>query len=62
MDRDPDRMGVRIAIHIFRVLLGDIVLASIHWLGPLAWLGLLPLVWGALGLWSDYRTRHPADY
>jgi hypothetical protein len=34
---------VRIACGIFNVVLGVLLLASYHWLGPLTWLAAVPL-------------------
>jgi hypothetical protein len=48
---------VRSACGIFNVLLGVILLASAPWLGPLAWLGLVPLAGAALIFWTVYRLQ-----
>jgi hypothetical protein len=55
--RNPAWMRARIAFNIFRVLLGVVLLASIPWLGPLAWLGTIPLAWAALSFWADHRVK-----
>lgn len=47
----------RIAINFLRVIIGAAVLSCIHFAGPLALLGLLPLAWGAAGLWWTYRGQ-----
>jgi hypothetical protein len=43
---------VRVACGVFNVVLGVLLLASGHWLGPLAWLGVLPLAGAALIFWT----------
>ena len=48
---------VRVACGIFNVVLGVLLLASFHWLGPLAWLGVLPLAGAALILWTACRLQ-----
>ena len=48
---------VRIACGVFNVVLGVLLLASGHWLGPLAWLGVLPLAGAALIFWTAYRLQ-----
>jgi signal transduction histidine kinase len=50
--------GVRIASGIFNIVLGVALLASVHWAGPLAWLGLLALAGAALIFWTVYRLQH----
>jgi len=35
-----------------------LLLASGHWLGPFAWLGLIPLAGSALLFWTGYRLQH----
>ena len=56
--RRPRRYaGVRIACGIFNVVLGVALLASLHWAGPLAWLGLLALAGAALIFWTAYRLQ-----
>jgi hypothetical protein len=49
--------GFRLACGVFNVGLGVLLLASGHWLGPLAWLGLVPLAGSALIFWTAYRLR-----
>ena len=49
--------GVRIGCGIFNVVLGVVLLASVPWAGPLAWLGLLPLAGAALIFWTVYRLQ-----
>jgi hypothetical protein len=48
---------VRVACGVFNVVLGVLLLASVHWLGPLAWLGVLPLAGAALIFWTAYRLQ-----
>ena len=49
--------GVRVACGIFNVVLGVVLLASVHELGPLTWLAALPLAGAALIFWTA-RTLH----
>ena len=48
---------VRVACGVFNVVLGVLLLASGHWLGPLAPLGVLPLAGAALIFWTAYRLQ-----
>ena len=48
---------VRVACGIFNVVLGVLLLASFHQLGPLTWLAALPLAGAALIFWTVYRLR-----
>jgi hypothetical protein len=48
---------VRLACGVFNVVLGVALLASGHWLGSLAWLGVLPLAGAALIFWTAGRLR-----
>ena len=50
--------GVRVACGIVNVVLGVLLLASFHELGPLTWLAALPLVGAALIFWTVYGLRH----
>jgi hypothetical protein len=50
-------VGVRVACGIFNVALGVLLLASVHWLGPLTWLAVLPLAGAALIFWTVYRLQ-----
>ena len=50
-------VGVRVACGIFNVVLGVLLLASARWLGPLAWLGVLPLAGAALIFWAACRLQ-----
>src|SRR3984885_8307238 len=50
-------VGVRVACGIFNVVLGVLILASVRWLGPLAWLAALPLAGAALIFWTVYRLQ-----
>jgi signal transduction histidine kinase len=57
--RRPRRYaGVRIASGIFNLLFGVALLASLHWAGPLALWGVLPLAGSALIFWTVYRLQH----
>jgi hypothetical protein len=53
--------GVRIASGIFNVVLGVALLASVHWAGPLAWLGVLALAGAALVFWTARRLQASAQ-
>ena len=48
---------VRVACGIFNVVLGVLLLASFHQLGPLTWLAALPLAGAALIFWTVYRLQ-----
>jgi hypothetical protein len=48
---------VRVACGVFNVVLGVVLLASGRWLGPLAWLGALPLAGAALIFWTASRLQ-----
>jgi signal transduction histidine kinase len=50
-------VGVRFACGIFNVVLGVLLLASFHRLGPLTWLAALPLAGAALIFWTVYRLQ-----
>jgi signal transduction histidine kinase len=50
-------VGVRVACGIFNVVLGVLLLASFHELGPLTWLAALPLAGAALIFWTVYRLQ-----
>jgi hypothetical protein len=52
---------VRVACGIFNVALGVLILASVHWLGPLAWLAALPLAGAALIFWTARRLQASAS-
>ena len=49
--------GVRLACGIFNVVLGVLVLALFHYLGPFTWLAALPLAGSALIFWTVYRLQ-----
>ena len=49
---------VRFGCGIWNLCLGVLLLASGHWLGPFAWLGLVPLAGSALLFWTGYRLQH----
>ena len=48
---------VRVACGVFNLGLGVLLLAVGHWLGPLAWLAVLPLAGAALIFWTAYRLQ-----
>jgi hypothetical protein len=48
---------VRVACGIFNLVLGVLLLASAHWLGPLTWLAALPLAGAALIFWTAHRLQ-----
>jgi hypothetical protein len=48
---------VRVACGIFNVVLGALLLASVHWLGNLSWLAVLPLAGAALIFWTAHRLQ-----
>ena len=50
-------VGVRVACGIFNVVLGVLLLAAFHELGPLTWLAALPLAGAALIFWTVYRLQ-----
>jgi signal transduction histidine kinase len=50
-------IGVRVACGIFNVVLGVLLLASVHELGSLTWLAALPLAGAALIFWTVYRLQ-----
>ena len=49
---------VRVGCGIWNLCLGVLLLASAHWLGPFAWLGLIPLAGSVLLFWTGYRLQH----
>jgi hypothetical protein len=56
--RHPHRwVQVRVACGVFNFVLGLLLLASAHWLGSLAWLGVLPLAGAALIFWTARRLQ-----
>jgi len=48
---------VRVTCGVFNVVLAVLLLTSGRWLGPLAWLGMLPLAGAALIFWTAYRLQ-----
>ncbi len=50
-------VGVRFACGIFNVVLGVLLLASAHWLGPLTWLAAIPLAGAVLIFWTARRLQ-----
>jgi len=56
--RHPRAWGsFRLACGIWNLGLGVLLLASGRWLGPLAWLGAVPLAGSALIFWTAYRLQ-----
>ena len=53
--------GVRIASGVFNLVLGVALLASLHWAGPPALLGVLPLAGAALIFWTVRRLQASAQ-
>ena len=49
--------GFRLAAGVWNLFLGVLLLASFHWLGPLAWLGAVPLAGAVLIFWTAYRLQ-----
>jgi O-antigen/teichoic acid export membrane protein len=52
---------VRVACGVFNLALGVLLLASGHWLGPLASLGALPLAGAAMIFWTARRLQTSAQ-
>jgi hypothetical protein len=50
-------VSVRVACGIFNVALGVLLLASVDWIGPLAWLSAIPLAGAALIFWTAHRLQ-----
>ena len=50
--------GCALPVAVFNFGLGVLLLASGQWLGPLAWLGAVPLAGAALIFWTVYRLQH----
>jgi len=50
-------VGVRVACGVFNVILGVLLLAAVHQLGPLTWLAAIPLAGAALIFWTVYRLQ-----
>ena len=50
-------VGVRVACGIFNVARGVLLLASVRWLGPLAWLAAIPLAGAVLIFWTAHRLQ-----
>ena len=48
---------VRVDCGIFNVVLGVLLLASVHWIGPLAWLAAIPLAGAVLIFWTAHRLQ-----
>jgi hypothetical protein len=51
-------MQARIVFNAYRILLGVLLLASLPWTGPLALLGIIPIVWAAVSYSWIYRVQH----
>lgn len=56
--RSPGWMQARIVFNAYRILLGVLLLASLPWTGPLALLGIIPIVWAAVSYSWIYRVQH----
>ena len=52
---------VRVACGVFNLVLGVLLLASVHWLGAVTWLAALPLAGAALIFWTVYRLQASAQ-
>jgi O-antigen/teichoic acid export membrane protein len=52
---------VRVACGVFNLVLGVLLLASVHWLGAVTWLAALPLAGAALIFWTAYRLQASAQ-
>ena len=50
-------VGVRVACGIFNVIIGVLLLAGVHRLGPLTWLAALPLAGAVLIFWTAHRLQ-----
>ena len=50
-------VGVRVACGVFNVVLGVLLLALVHRLGPLTWLAAIPLAGAALIFWTVRRLQ-----
>jgi hypothetical protein len=50
-------VAFRFAAGVWNLFLGVLLLASFHWLGPLAWLGAVPLAGAVLIFWTAYRLQ-----
>jgi signal transduction histidine kinase len=50
-------VGFRFAAGVWNLFLGVLLLASFHWLGPLALLGAVPLAGSVLIFWTAYRLQ-----
>jgi len=53
--------SVRVACGIFNVVLGVVLLASVHELGSLAWLAAVPPAGAALIFWTARRLQSIAQ-
>jgi hypothetical protein len=51
-------VSVRLAAGAWNLGLGVLLLASGHWLGALAWLGLVPLLGAPLLFWTSWQLQH----
>lgn len=52
---------IRFAAATFNLGLGVLLVASSPWLGPLAWLGAVPLAGAALLFWTGSRLQSSAQ-
>jgi hypothetical protein len=49
---------VRFACGSWNLFLGVLLLACAYWVGPLAWLAVVPLAGAALLFWTGHRLQH----
>jgi signal transduction histidine kinase len=55
-------VGFRFAAGVWNLFLGVLLLASFHWLGPLALLGVVPLAGAVLIFWTAYRLQQDSAH
>ena len=56
--RSPGWMRARKIFNAYRIVLGVLLLASVHWTGALALLGIIPIAWAAVSYSWIYRVEH----
>jgi hypothetical protein len=56
--RDPAWMQARIVFNVFRLVLGIVIISQVPRVGPLAWLGAIPLAWAAVSFCWIYYVLH----
>jgi hypothetical protein len=59
--RNPTWMRARVGFNIFRFVLGILILGTMPVAGPLALLGIIPIVWAAVSSWWIYRVHQSAQ-